>query len=141
MRPFVPKFYGMERLSDKSNKCKITIENLLYGKENGSFIDIKLGTSTLTKGSKNLIKKATRDVMDKDVTTSDFMGFTVCGMNLKDPKTGKPRDGGKYGKSKPPRTSVEAEFFLENFFKYEGLPDKDAINFVITELKKILKYF
>ena len=90
---------------------------------------------------KSTVKKAARDIVDKDITTSNLMGFVVCGMNLKDPKTGKPRDGGKYGKDKPPKTSVEAEFFLENFFKYEGVPDVDAINFVICELKKILKYF
>ena len=141
MRPLVPKFYGIETI-DNASKKKITIENLLHGKENGSYIDIKLGLSTLTAGKEgNLIKKKTREIVDVDVTTSDLMGFTVCGMNLKDPLTGKPRDGGKKGKSKPPKNSAEAELYLENFFKYEGSPDKDAIKFVMLELKKMLKYF
>ena len=46
LRPYVPKLYGIEQ--DKSGKWKICIENLLYGLENGSYVDIKLGTSTLT---------------------------------------------------------------------------------------------
>ena len=79
---------------------EIVIHNLLYGLEKGSFVDIKLGTNTLTAGKENnLIKKTSRDIMDVEITTSHLLGFTVCGMNLKDPETGKPRDGGKVKKS------------------------------------------
>ena len=85
----------------------MTIENLLDGLENGSYIDIKLGSSTLTMNS-SLRKKLSRDYVDKDFTTSYALGFTVCGMNLKDPKTGAPRNGGKYGKRNPPKDIVEA---------------------------------
>ena len=49
LRPFVAQFYGARKIENKE-KWMITIENLLYGKEHGSFIDIKLGTSTLTMG-------------------------------------------------------------------------------------------
>ena len=45
MRPFVPNFYGADEQPDK---CTLTIENLLYGKESGSYVDIKLGTTTVT---------------------------------------------------------------------------------------------
>ena len=49
LQPFVPKYYGCDDSGGEvSNSCKITLENLLFGKENASFIDIKLGTSTLT---------------------------------------------------------------------------------------------
>ena len=47
----------------------------------------------------NLIKSQSRAFVDTEMTTSHLLGFTVCGMNLKDPTTGKPRDGGKVKKS------------------------------------------
>ena len=90
MRPFLPQFYGLE---ETDGKWRIKIENLLYGREFGSYADIKLGTSTLTQG-KGKIKSVIRQISDMDRTTSDSLGFTICGMNLKDPKTGKERDGG-----------------------------------------------
>ena len=97
---------GKDELSPSSSSSffpllsVIVIHNLLYGLENGSFVDIKLGTNTLTAGKENnLIKKKTRDVVDVEITTSHLLGFTVCGMNLKYPETGNPRDGGKVKKS------------------------------------------
>ena len=54
MAPFVPRFIGADDSGgrglkpDGNGKCKITLENLLFGRENASFVDIKLGTSTLT---------------------------------------------------------------------------------------------
>ena len=41
----MPKFF---EANVENDKCTITIENLLYGKENGSYADIKLGTTTVT---------------------------------------------------------------------------------------------
>lgn len=94
---------------------------------------MKLGTNTLTKGKeKNVVKKKTRDMVDVEVTTSHLLGFTVCGMNLKDPNTGKPRDGGKVKKRQAPKNSAEAELYLENFFKYEGDIDRQGIRFVLV---------
>lgn len=99
LRPFVPQLYAVKDTIDPKMK-EIVIHNLLYGLENGSFVDIKLGTNTLTAGKENnLIKKKTRDVVDVEITTSHLLGFTVCGMNLKYPETGNPRDGGKVKKS------------------------------------------
>ena len=57
------------------------------------------------------------------MTTSHQLGFTVCGMNLRDPHTGNPRDGGKVKKSQAPRNRDEAELYLEKLFNYKGLPD------------------
>ena len=49
MAPFVPKFIsGDESGGYEPGKCHITLENMLFGKENASFADIKLGTSTVT---------------------------------------------------------------------------------------------
>ena len=61
-------------------------------------------------------------------------------MNLKDPRTGNPRNGGKTGKSNPPKDIVEAQDYLERFFTNKNDYDYDALNFVIGELKEILKY-
>ena len=118
----------------------MTIENLLFGLENASYIDIKLGSSTLTMNA-SMKKKLTRDFVDKDWTTSYALGFTICGMNLKDAKTGQPRHGGKYGKKLPPRDIVHAQDYLEKFFMHKNDYDYDAINYVIGELKEILRYF
>ena len=81
----------------------ITIENLLYGMENGSFIDLKLGTSTLTAEKEGNIYLQARKAIQDSYTCSDKYGFTICGMNLKDPETGAARntedyDEGKTGK-------------------------------------------
>ena len=49
LRKFLPMYYDDRQNEDsRGEKWDITVENLLYGKENGSFIDLKLGTSTLT---------------------------------------------------------------------------------------------
>ena len=86
MRPFVPLYFKSDL---KSIPCNITLENLLYGKENGSFIDIKLGQSTVTQ---DCIKRGTivtkvRELNDYMRTTGEH-GFTVAGICLKDPTTG-----------------------------------------------------
>ena len=58
LRPFVAGFHGAKK--DGANRWKITLDNLLYEMENASYIDIKLGTSTLTQG-KGAIKKVVRN--------------------------------------------------------------------------------
>ena len=63
LRPFVPKYYGADLTASSGGKIDMTIENLLHGLENGSYIDIKLGSSTLTMNS-SLRKKFTRDFVD-----------------------------------------------------------------------------
>ena len=78
--------------------------------------------------------------MDETITTSKKLGFTVCGMLLKDPVTGNTKQ--KVGKSKPPKNVSEAEEYLQALFM-QGKEDYDidAIKFVIAEVKKMLKYF
>ena len=63
LRPFVPYFYGAEQKLGDPYKWLITTQNLLYGLEKGSFVDIKLGTSTLTDHS-GLIKTAKCNIID-----------------------------------------------------------------------------
>lgn len=96
LRPFTPIFYSANKEEDT---WQIEIENLLFGRENASFIDIKLGTTTLTHG-KSVVKEIVREHVDIERTTTFNFGFTICAMNLKDSMTGKPRDGGKFGKRK-----------------------------------------
>ena len=75
------------------------------------------------------------------MTTSHLLGFTVCGMNLKDPTTGKPRDGGKVKKSQAPKDRDECELYLEKLFRYKGSIDLKGIKVVKEELEKMLQYF
>ena len=82
-----------------------------------------------------------RGFVDGYMSTSSELGFVFCGMHLKNPKTGKPRDGGKYGKKSYPSNCAQSQKFLEKFFKSADTVDRDAIKFVKIELNKMLKYF
>ena len=81
------------------------------------------------------------DIFD-DYTCSHQHGFIVCGMNLKNPITGSPRSVGKVGKKKLPKNLDEAEDYIEKFFcSNKGKFDKEAVQYVQAELKKMLVYF
>ena len=91
LQPFVPKYYGCDDSGgEASNACKITLENLLVGRENASFMDIKLGTSTLTLDAKQRGVEESRAKKDKERTSFEH-GFTICGLCFKDPATGEGR--------------------------------------------------
>ena len=52
MKEFVSTFHSGEKIpDDEKGMWSITIENLLFERENASFMDIKLGTTSLTSGS------------------------------------------------------------------------------------------
>ena len=127
----------------------MTVENLLYGMEKGSFIDLKLGTSTLTSDKEGrFYLETTRKMLDNLWTCSGEHGFTICGMNLMDPETGAKRHtdiypDGKVGKKNPPNNIEEAEQYLTHFFssEKEGKVDMEAIEYCRQELIPMLKYF
>ena len=52
LKPYCPIFYGSEPNKEDDTKASITMENLLFGLENASFIDLKMGTSTITQNTK-----------------------------------------------------------------------------------------
>jgi hypothetical protein len=149
MRKFLPMYYDDEEIPDNCERWNITVENLLFGLENGSFIDLKLGTSTLTQDKDDRATQiVSRSAIDKLYTCSGEHGFTICGMNLKNPTTGKPRNtekfkDGKVGKTKPPNNLEEAQEYLTHFFQSEedGKMDAQAIEYSIEELKPIIDYF
>ena len=86
MKPFVSKFY---RSFTQDGAQWIEIENLLHKAPNASFMDIKLGTSTITQ---NTLKKGQAEIdrrNEKDAkTTSAELGFTICGFQQKNGTTG-----------------------------------------------------
>ena len=89
MQQFLPKYYDDNPIEEDPEMWNLTVENLLYGKEKGSFIDMKLGTSTLTSDKDDQVTRiATRKLVDELYTCSGKHGFTICGMNLKNPFTG-----------------------------------------------------
>ena len=136
LRPFVAEFYGTKKL-EGGKKWSIELDNLLYGLENASFIDIKLGTSTLTQG-KGRIKTVVRNKVDTD-TTAKLLGFTMCGMTIKDHQTG--NEISKVAKNQVPKDMDEAEEYLEHFFRCDGSYDYKAIEYVSNELKMMKHYF
>ena len=86
IKSFMPKYYGTY---EENGGKKIIIENMLFEAPNASFIDIKLGSSTvtlntLTKGADEI---ARRDIKDAK-TTSATLGYTLCGFCQKVGETG-----------------------------------------------------
>ena len=45
MKEFIPEYFGS---AGNEEEPTMKLQNLLYGLENGSFMDIKLGTDALT---------------------------------------------------------------------------------------------
>ena len=123
MRQFLPMYHDDFPNEDDCEKWMITVENLLYGMENGSFIDLKLGTSTLTSDKEGRVYlETTRKLLDEFWTCSGAYGFTICGMNMKNPENGEARNthiykDGKIGKRDPPNSWEEAETYLTHFFQ------------------------
>ena len=70
----------------------MTLQNLLYGLENGSFMDIKLGQDSLTvRGDADDEDRARierKAQQDKERCTAEY-GYTLVGVVLKNPKNGK----------------------------------------------------
>ena len=102
LQSFVPRFFGGDDSGgSEAGKCKITLENLLFGRENASFIDIKLGTSTVTLDCRVRGAEAVerREKHDKERTSSEH-GFSITGICLKDPVTGETKE--KLYKFNPP---------------------------------------
>ena len=135
LKPFVPLFYG------KVGDTEIKIENLLQMTPDASFMDLKLGTSTITL---NTIKKGQAEIdrrIAKDKkTTSAELGYTVCGYCKKDVNSGETVET-KY-KLFPPKEDIP-EVFRKVFESKmsPGKVDKNAVNMIKAELHMILAYF
>jgi hypothetical protein len=89
LQGFVPHFYGSQALLSQGKKqsCEIMLEDLLGSDLSStvSFIDVKMGTSTLTlngeaKGPKFIQDRAIKDC----ITTTKQLGYTICGFELQD---------------------------------------------------------
>ena len=50
LKSFVPQYYGQV---EENGENKIELENLLHRAPNASFMDIKLGTSTITMNTES----------------------------------------------------------------------------------------
>ena len=139
LKPFVSTYYDAKEIeNDEKGKWSITIQNLLYGKEKGSFMDIKLGTSSETEGASEE-KQAKRLAMDKERCTFEH-GLTVVGVNLKDPTTGESKE--KINKLHP-KTIEESKDWIRKLFQQteDGKIDQKAVSYVSQELAKMAEYF
>ena len=113
---------------------------MLSGRKYASKIDIKLGTSTCSASILDDPEKLRKRVILDKETTSHTLGFNIGGMSLKDPTSGKPRDIGKLGLDDSCKDRAEAKERLRLFFKYQDGYDMALLNYVISELKKLLQY-
>ena len=113
MQPFVPRYFGA---FTEDGVSKILIENLLSVTPEASFMDIKLGTSTVTantlsKGPTHVAKRSAKDARN----TSAELGYTIAGFLRKD-AAGKTM--ARAYKMFPPKEKVAAVF--RNVFAYEN---------------------
>lgn len=148
---FLPHFY--EATKNKDGVCHMTSENLLYGRENASYMDIKLGTSSCTLGASDE-KKQHRLETDEKRCTAKY-GYTIVGCKFKNPETGDDVEitddaTGKAvftGKIHPP-TPEASKPWLEALFSQK--PNRDdtsfsvdtkGIQYVLSQLENILNYF
>ena len=139
MRPFVPNFIDANEKYDKGTFCTITLENLLYGKENGSYADIKLGVTTVTVDAirRGTLIVAMRERTDQSRTTADY-GFTLAGMCLKDASTGQVKD--KKYKFHPQYD--EAKQSIGDLFRQgDDELDVEGLEYVKGQLELMLEYF
>ena len=112
LKPFVSAFYDAKEIpNEPKGKWEMTIQNLLFEKEKGSFMDIKLGTSSETAGASEE-KAAKRLACDKERCSFEY-GITVVGVNLKDPKTGESKE--KVSKLHP-KTIEESKDWIKKLF-------------------------
>jgi hypothetical protein len=91
MGKWFPKFYGAKNLGETAmlgeknkarvqNMSEITMENARYGREDGNYMDIKIGTSTVTKwaatkGQKYLDARHQKDIKRE----TNIYGFVITG--------------------------------------------------------------
>ena len=97
----MPLFYGWKEVEfNGKKKAEITMENLFcfdgVVSKACSFMDIKIGMSTLTlngksKGEEFIAGRAAKDA----ATTTSTLGFTICGYMIKDKNGAKVEAGFK----------------------------------------------
>lgn len=86
LRTFVPQFFGSVSGVDE---VTIELENLLFDVPMANYMDIKLGTSLVTKScrEKGPAKIASRKLKASSRTAIE-LGFTICGYSKKDQDSG-----------------------------------------------------
>lgn len=144
-KKLIPHFYGSKKGDD--HVCHIMTENLLYGRENASYMDIKLGTSTCTLGASEE-KRQRRLANDQKRCTAEH-GYTIVACQLKNPLVGKDDDEDtnvNMGKIHPPTPDASKEWLKRLFSQKKrdgnaGSFDTKAVSCVLAQLEVILDYF
>ncbi len=78
MERFVPKLLS-------SSETTVTIENLLEGtSDQVRLIDVKMGTSTVTKKAKHTPGKVDYRLQKDARTSTPVLGFCICGLKTPD---------------------------------------------------------
>ena len=109
----------------------LCMENLLWGLETATFLDAKLGTSTLTKRAATLGKAEARAKKDAKRTHKD-LGFSLTGYCIKD------KDGAtveKKVKFDDEVTKDNIDDYLTKLFSHEDKVNSKAVEFVCAEIE------
>lgn len=140
----VPKFYGFKDVEiNGKQRVEICIENLNCNDEGVvtpffSFMDIKMGTTTLTqngssKGEDFIKKRAAKD----DLTTSTTLGFCICGFVIKDIHGNKTEQA--YKTHKQIKAANVSDYLKKILVNEHGEVDEDIRAHMIHDIKRIGK--
>lgn len=137
LKSYVPQYYGQV---EENGEKKIEIENLLHKAPNASFMDIKLGTSTITlntaaKGQSEIERRTAKD----KTTTSGELGYTVCGLCKKNEETGAVIES--HYKMFPPKDKIPEAFRSIFTCKDSLMPNNGGIKGIKSQLQRLLQYF
>jgi len=132
LQAFIPRYYNHEK--GKPDKVfHLTMDNLLFGHENASYMDIKLGISATTKGAgKDKVAKQLKS--DGDRTTAKY-GFDICGYVFND--DGRVENNGNFH---PPELEKNEEYLFKLFNKNPQRA-QEAMQEVQGELEKMNRHF
>ncbi|CDW72872.1 UNKNOWN [Stylonychia lemnae] len=134
-RNFLPKYHGHH---EEDGEIHIKLDNLMFGMENASILDLKMGTSSITV---NTPKKLYEKVSQKDAkTTSVSLGFRVTALIVKDEK------GEIVEKIRKPHETVDASNmheFIIKVLKSNSHPEvnREALDFFKLRAIEMLNYF
>ena len=145
LRRFVPKYYGWKELEPefhtRSLSKIIVLENLLAGMPVGSIMDIKMGTSTITKNteSKTNPDEIERSKRKDEQTTSAALGFRITGYINKNGA------GEVTAKAKKQYKDITKEHIPDIFRAFLACNDREGPNLelrdqIVSELTAFLKY-
>lgn len=137
LKPFVPVFFGGKNGED--GKTVISMENLLREATDPAFMDVKMGTETVTMNTRQKGEKEIQRRLDKDArTTSLELGYTCVGYKVKT-ASGEFEKGVKCNTPKDELLDLFKKVFWTQ--GVDGEIDRAGLDSIKEQLREILAHF